>query len=131
MENAMTKFSAILLFSGAMATRFVFAQMPPAVAVEGIQDDKAVASDRTVTADSQSNAAQDLDVTTRIRQSVIADKSLSTYAHNVNIVTIGGKVTLSGEVRSEEEKNAIEMKAVTVAGRGKVSSELKVAPSEK
>ena len=34
----------------------------------------------------------------------MADKSLSTYAHNIKIVTRDGKVTLEGPVRSGAEK---------------------------
>ena len=61
----------------------------------------------------------------------MADKSLSTYAHNVKIVTHNGNVTLNGVVRSEDEKSAIEMKAANIAGQSKVTNELKVAPSNK
>jgi hyperosmotically inducible periplasmic protein len=39
-----------------------------------------------VTADQQKENARDIDLAKRIRQSVIKDKSLSTYAHNVKIV---------------------------------------------
>jgi osmotically-inducible protein OsmY len=56
------------------------------------------------------------------------DKSLSSYAHNVKIITQEGMVTLKGPVRSEEEKQAIEAKAKEVAGGDKVSSELVVKP---
>lgn len=58
------------------------------------------------------------------------DKSLSTYAHNVKIVTQGGQVTLKGPVRSEHEKKAIEAKAAEVAGDGKVTSELNIKPQQ-
>jgi hyperosmotically inducible protein len=58
------------------------------------------------------------------------DKSLSTNAHNVKIVTQNGQVTLKGPVRSEDEKKAIEAKAAEVAGDGKVSSELNIKPQD-
>ncbi len=58
----------------------------------------------------------------------MADKSLSSYAHNVKVVTTNGTVTLKGPVRSDEEKSAIEAKATEVAGAGNVTSELTVAP---
>ena len=58
------------------------------------------------------------------------DKSLSTYAHNVKIVTQDGQVTLKGPVRSEDEKRAIEAKAAEVAGDGKVTSELNIKPQQ-
>ena len=82
-----------------------------------------------VTADQQKENASDLDMAKRIRQSVIKDKSLSTYAHNVKIVVQGGQVTLKGPVRSEEEKKSIEAKAAEVAGAGKVTNEIDVTPA--
>lgn len=44
------------------------------------------------------------------------DKALSTYAHNVKIISQNGTVTLKGPVRSEDEKQAIEAKTNEVAG---------------
>ena len=82
-----------------------------------------------VTADQQKENASDLDMAKRIRQSVIKDKSLSTYAHNVKIVVQGGQVTLKGPVRSEEEKKSIQAKAAEVAGAGKVTNEIDVTPA--
>lgn len=87
-------------------------------------------SNMSATADAQSNHASDVDLTKRIRKSVIADKSLSTYAHNVKIVTVKGSVTLNGVVRSDQEKNTVEMKAVAVVGAEKVTNDLKVAPAK-
>lgn len=55
-------------------------------------------------------------------------KSLSTYGHNVKIITQGGKVTLKGPVHSEEEKTNIAGKAVEVAGDGNVDNQLDVVP---
>jgi hyperosmotically inducible protein len=54
------------------------------------------------------------------------DKSLSTYAHNVKIITQDGQVTLKGPVRSEDEKKAVEAKAAEIAGESKVANELDV-----
>ena len=53
--------------------------------------------------------------------------SLSTYAHNIKIVSVNGTVTLNGVVRSEKEKNSIAMKAAAVAGKDRVVNELKIA----
>ena len=58
------------------------------------------------------------------------DKSLSTYAHNVKIITQEGQVTLKGPVRSESEKQTIETKATEVAGANKVTNELNVKPQQ-
>jgi hyperosmotically inducible periplasmic protein len=101
----------------------------PATAPDNSKSNKSDQSNMSATADTQSNHSSDVDLTKRIRQSVVADKSLSTYAHNVKIVALNGSVTLNGVVRSDEEKNAVEMKAVAVAGQGKVTNALKVAPA--
>jgi hyperosmotically inducible periplasmic protein len=82
------------------------------------------------TADQQKENRSDRDITQQIRQSIMKDKSLSTYAHNVKIVTQNGQVTLKGPVRSEDEKRAIETKAAEVAGENKVSSELNIKPQQ-
>ena len=58
------------------------------------------------------------------------DKSLSTYAHNVKVISQNGQVTLKGPVRSDEEKRAVEAKAAEVAGQDKVTSELDVKPKQ-
>ena len=79
------------------------------------------------TADQQSEATSDRMLTKKIRQSLVADKSLSTYAHNVKIITRDGMVTLKGPVRSEDEKSAIASKAAEVAGSpDKITNQLTV-----
>jgi hyperosmotically inducible protein len=82
------------------------------------------------TADQQKENHSDREITQQIRQSIVKDKSLSTYAHNIKIVTQNGQVTLKGPVRSEDEKRAIETKAAEVAGQDKVSSELSIKPPQ-
>ena len=84
-------------------------------------------TNRTVTADSQKENAGDRQVIQRIRRSVVADKSLSMYAHNVKIVSLNGQVTLNGVVHSDQEKTTVEQKAVAVAGQGHVTNEIKVS----
>jgi osmotically-inducible protein OsmY len=64
----------------------------------------------------------------KIRKGVMNDKSLSTYAHNVKIISQNGKVTLKGPVRSAEEKQSIEQKATDVAGAGNVTNEITIQP---
>ena len=78
------------------------------------------------TADQQKDNRSDRDITQQIRQSIVKDKSLSTYAHNVKVISQNGQVTLKGPVQSEDEKKAIEAKAAEVVGENKVSSELNV-----
>src|SRR5580765_6098173 len=68
------------------------------------------------TADQQKTNATDQEMTRQIRRSIMADKSLSTYAHNVKIISQNGAVTLKGPVKSNGEKEAVVAKAVAVAG---------------
>jgi hyperosmotically inducible protein len=82
------------------------------------------------TADQQKENSGDRQLTQKIRQSIMKDKSLSTYAHNVKVIAQGGQVTLKGPVRSEEEKHTIETMANEVAGSGHVKSEISVAPAK-
>jgi hyperosmotically inducible protein len=82
------------------------------------------------TADQQKSNASDQAITRGIRKSIMSDKSLSTYAHNVKIITQNGKVTLRGPVRSDEEKANIESKAAVVAGQENVTSRIEVAPGK-
>ena len=80
-----------------------------------------------VTADQQKVNATDQDLTKRIRQSIMSDKSLSTYAHNIKIISQNGTVTLKGPVKSDDEKKAVMAKAVAVAGSAdKVTDQISV-----
>jgi len=78
------------------------------------------------TADQAKDNQTDRDMMQKIRRAVVADKSLSTYAHNVKIISEHGKVTLKGPVHSAEEKQSVEAKAVEVAGAGNVTNQLAV-----
>jgi osmotically-inducible protein OsmY len=79
------------------------------------------------TADQQSNNAGDMKVTQAVRRAVVADKALSTNAHNVKIITQDGVVTLRGPVRNEGEKHKIEAKARAVRGVKRVDNQLEIA----
>jgi hyperosmotically inducible periplasmic protein len=80
------------------------------------------------TADQQKNNLSDRDITQQVRRAIMKDKSLSSYAHNVKIITQNGQVTLKGPVRSDDEKRAIEAKATEIVGENKVTSELDIKP---
>ena len=66
--------------------------------------------------------------TQKIRAEIMKDKSLSTYAHNIKIITQDGKVTLKGPVRNADEKATLEGKAAAVAGERNVISQIEVVP---
>jgi hyperosmotically inducible periplasmic protein len=103
-------------------------QAPPAA--DNTKVNERDRSQNEPTADQQKDNRSDRDITQQIRQSIMKDKSLSTYAHNVKIITQHGQVTLKGPVRSEDEKRTVEAKANEVAGESKVTSELNIKPQE-
>jgi hyperosmotically inducible periplasmic protein len=103
-------------------------QEPAQPAPDNTRTNKRDRDKSSPTADNQKMDATDRDVARRIRSAIVKDKSLSTYAHNIKIVSRDGKVTLKGPVRSEEEKSAVESKATEVAGAGNVVNQLEIAP---
>jgi hyperosmotically inducible periplasmic protein len=79
------------------------------------------------TADQQKMNPADRVLTRNIRRSIMADKSLSTYAHNIKIISQNGAVTLKGPVKSDDEKTNVIAKAVAVAGSpDKVTDQISV-----
>ena len=111
---------AFALPAAAVAVLPLHAQNPTA------PDNSARNKEHSTTADQQSHDAADRDATKKIRQSLMADKSLSTYGHNVKVICQGGNVTLRGPVHSDDEKRAIEAHAGDVVGHDKVTSQLEV-----
>jgi hyperosmotically inducible periplasmic protein len=108
------------------------AAQPSAAPQAGSDNTKVNARDRQKTqktADQQNNNRVDLEITRQIRKAIIADKSLSTNAHNIKIITTDGVVTLKGPVRTDAEKSAVEKMAAEVAGATKVKSQISVPDS--
>jgi hyperosmotically inducible periplasmic protein len=106
----------------------------PAIAQTPADNTKVNTRDRAkgaVTADQQKENAGDRDIAQKIRQSLMKDKTLSSYAHNVKVIAQDGQVTLKGPVRSDDEKRAVEAKATDVAGAGHVTNQMSVAPDKR
>ena len=101
----------------------VFAQQPDNTKTN--QQDNAKGA---VTADQQAETPADREMTKKVRKALMDDKNLSTYAHNVKVISRDGKVWLRGPVNSDEEKSAIESKAAEVAGHDNVVNQLRVVP---
>ena len=116
---------ASLIFSVTMLAGVVNAQQ-----ADNTKNNQGDAAAGATTADKQAQNPADRELTKKIRKSIMRDKTLSTYAQNIKIVTQDGKVTLKGPVRSEDEKADIQAKAVAIAGADNVSNELEVAPSK-
>jgi hyperosmotically inducible periplasmic protein len=90
-------------------------------------DNSATNKAQDTTADKQKENASDRTTTQNIRKAIMADKSLSTYAHNVKIVTVNGAVTLTGPVQSDDEKKRIEELANGVLkGSGSLTNNITV-----
>ena len=85
----------------------------------------------TPTADQQKMNPSDRALTQKIRKAIHRDKGLSAYGRNVKIFTQDGKVTLRGPVRSGQEKDNLQAKAVAaVGGKENVNNQLVVEPSK-
>ncbi len=87
-------------------------------------------ADGAMTADQQKMNSSDRELTQKIRKAIMADKKLSTYAHNAKVIARDGMVTLKGPVRSDAEKSTLETLAAEAAGAGKVTNQLTVAPKK-
>jgi hyperosmotically inducible periplasmic protein len=131
MTSSCFKLAAFRLLSGAALASVLLTpvasrgqdQSAPAAS----PDNSAINQKQSNTADQQSEASSDRMLTKKIRQAIIADKSLSVYGHNVKIITKGGSVTLKGPVHSEEEKQSIASKAASIVGSpDKVTNQLLV-----
>jgi hyperosmotically inducible protein len=134
MNGSTFKLRRLLLPLGLM----VFCTSLMATAAPRYQDNQQTPPDNTKknkdqgspTADQQKMNPADRAITQKIRKAIHEDQSLSTYAHNIKIITQDGKVTLRGPVRSEDEKNNLQAKAVAVAGQENVTNQLEIAPSK-
>lgn len=131
MRHPLEKVARIVLAGALLAGGAGF----PAAQEAGVKADntKVNKQDRdknAVTADQQKENKSDREIARQIRKALVADKSLSTYAHNVKIIAQHGTVTLKGPVRSEEEKNTVEQKAAEVAGASNVKNEITVVSAD-
>jgi osmotically-inducible protein OsmY len=123
-----------ILFTGSLfGMAALLSAQPPATQASPAAGDNTTVNQRDrdpnePTADQQKENRSDRDITKQIRRAIVQDKSLSTYARNVKIITQNGQVTLKGPVRSGDEKRAVESKAAEIAGENKVTSELDIKP---
>ena len=83
------------------------------------------------TADQGKNNNSDRETMRKIRRAVMNDKALSTYGHNIKIISQQGKVTLKGTVHTEDEKKSIEAKATEIAGAENVTNQITVKGDSK
>jgi hyperosmotically inducible periplasmic protein len=128
MRNRLNGFGRILL-TGALLT--ASAAMAPAQNTPKPDNSKTNKHEAAQpTADQQKNNKSDREITREIRKSIMDDKTLSSNAHNVKVITQHGMVTLKGPVRSDEEKKTVEEKATSVAGAANVKNEITVMSAD-
>jgi osmotically-inducible protein OsmY len=71
----------------------------------------------------------DRKITAAIRKAIEDDKAYSAEAHNVEVITRNGEVTMRGKIRSGNERKDVLSKAIGVThDPGKVHDELTVRP---
>ena len=127
MMRSRNKLTLALLIGSALSAGTYATASPTAAQDQAAPDNSAHNKHQGVTADKQSNATSDRETARQIRKSVIADKSLSTYAHNVKIIVLNGQVTLKGPVNSEDEKKKIgDLAGQAAGGSDKVTNDLSV-----
>ena len=95
---------------------------------ENAQVNRPSNSPSSASEDEQAQSTKDRELARKIRRAVVADKTLSIYAHNIKIIARDGVVTLKGAVRSAQEKNAITAKATQIAGANNIKDEVTVKP---
>ncbi|MEO6542543.1 MAG: BON domain-containing protein [Nitrospiraceae bacterium] len=104
------------------ATEAVSPVSTPADNTENNVRDK---DDATLTPIDQAQGSRhDVDLTRQIRQALMADKTLSTNAQNIKIVTLSGRTTLRGPVKNVDERERILTMAGKVVGSKNVENKL-------
>jgi hyperosmotically inducible protein len=100
----------------------------PNVDADNTRVNKRDRSSAALTPMDQGSSASDRAITQQIRKDLMNDKSLSFTAKNVKVITIDGRVTLRGSVKTEAERTAIEAAARRATGDGaRVDSQLEVS----
>lgn len=75
-----------------------------------------------VTADNQSMDENDMEITRKIRERIMQDKTLSVSAQNIKIITRNGRVVLKGPVITPAEKTSVGNIASSIAGTAQVQN---------
>ena len=73
----------------------------------------------------QSNSANDIELTQKIRSGITSDGAMSVQARNVKVISRDGFVTLRGPVETQQEKASIEALAKN-AGATRVDNQLEI-----
>ncbi|MEO5668944.1 MAG: hypothetical protein ABIR96_12865 [Bdellovibrionota bacterium] len=89
-----------------------------------------IEGDRVTAMDQAQGSKMDVEMTRKIRVKLIADKSLSSQAQNVTVVTLGKNVTLRGSVESQRERIAVKVHIRQVVADAMINEKyLKIIPA--
>jgi hypothetical protein len=72
----------------------------------------------------QGSSKNDMAISAQIRREIIAGKDLSVNAHNVKVITLNGRVTLRGQVKTAAEKVFIDAIVHRLVGSRNLDSQL-------
>jgi hypothetical protein len=80
----------------------------------------------TLTPGDQGKSDADRQITRDVRKAIMGNDQLSTMARNIKIITIDGKVTLRGPVKSADEQSTIASLVQSTTGVTAVDNQLEV-----
>jgi len=102
------KFKNVLLLGAISIYSYsIFSNTSEKYVVE--KDNSALNKGEVITAETQTRGTEEnVEVTRKLREMIMADERLSTNAKNIKIITVGEVITLSGPVQNKNEKKKIE-----------------------
>ncbi|WP_413287500.1 BON domain-containing protein [Bdellovibrio sp. HCB337] len=114
--------SIVLLFAGS-----TLAANPTTTDTSNTKMNQRDAQGTTLTPEDQvKGTTADVELTRKVRQELVNDKTLSTDAQNVKIITLNGVVTLRGPVATADEKAKVDGLAKKVSGVKQVDNQTEV-----
>lgn len=91
-----------------------------------IDSEKRVPAASELTADDQAMNTSDMEITRKIRQQIMENKTMSLGAQNVKIISQNGKVTIKGKVATAGEKTLVGEMAENIVGATNVINETSI-----
>ena len=81
-----------------------------------IDNEKRLPAAEEITADDQAMNTSDMEISRKIRQLIMENKTMSLGAQNVKIISRNGKVTIKGKVATAQEKTLVGEMAENIVG---------------
>ena len=120
-SNILSIAAPAILCACAFAAPALSAQDAQGYIGHNVQDSNALATAKA--SDSAESASTQL-----VRSAINSDSSLSADARNLKIMTMNGRVVISGPVASETEKTAVMTKAASAISPWVISNQMYVPP---